>query len=457
MYGESLPQYNMPKATLINQAGNKVVVDSGTPQAQQYFGQGYTLMPAQTVPSSLNQSSISGGANITPYNNPDTMAAEKATMDYGNTLATQSVKDIATQTERSDKLYEQTQTSQSNLKNLYKTLGLESQDTETQLNALGVNENNKKLDDINAQIASWNTAFNKASVDNEGRSVMTSMIGGQESLIRRQQAVEVGALTGMAQVLQGNISRAYQIVEKTMKMKYDPIRNQIDAEKAQLDMTYNDLSRADQKKADAQKTLLDERSRLLSKQEKTETEVNNIAIASLDNGADINTVNAIRNSKSMGEAIANSNNFLSGEKKIIADYMSKYADAGITMKDTLAQATAKLKNSKIYKEQVRPPVGSSNTSGLTKEQQAVVDDFDAARVELASSKDWGKVWNTMKMKYPDMTNEEIDGALGKDTFTKLNPGYFDKKSNPVTSGFSNWWSQIPAKKAAGKSIFSTNY
>jgi hypothetical protein len=32
------------QATLINQQGNKVVVDSGSPQAQQYFGQGYQLM-----------------------------------------------------------------------------------------------------------------------------------------------------------------------------------------------------------------------------------------------------------------------------------------------------------------------------------------------------------------------------------------------------------------------------
>ena len=32
------------KATLINQAGNKVVVEGGSQDAQNYFGQGYQLM-----------------------------------------------------------------------------------------------------------------------------------------------------------------------------------------------------------------------------------------------------------------------------------------------------------------------------------------------------------------------------------------------------------------------------
>lgn len=41
----------MAKATLINKAGQKVVVESGSQQAQQYFGQGYTLMGAPTTPA----------------------------------------------------------------------------------------------------------------------------------------------------------------------------------------------------------------------------------------------------------------------------------------------------------------------------------------------------------------------------------------------------------------------
>jgi hypothetical protein len=45
-----LPYKTMPKATLINPQGQKVVVESGSPDAQNYFGQGYTLMGANIPP-----------------------------------------------------------------------------------------------------------------------------------------------------------------------------------------------------------------------------------------------------------------------------------------------------------------------------------------------------------------------------------------------------------------------
>jgi len=50
------------KATLINPQGQKVVVESGSPDAQNYFGQGYTLMGANVpaVPAQLNVSEMLG-------------------------------------------------------------------------------------------------------------------------------------------------------------------------------------------------------------------------------------------------------------------------------------------------------------------------------------------------------------------------------------------------------------
>lgn len=45
------------------------------------------------------------------------------------------------------------------------------------------------------------------------------------------------------------------------------------------------------------------------------------------------------------------------EQQQVAELMNKYVDAGITLADTLAMATSKLKNSKIYQKQVRPPRG----------------------------------------------------------------------------------------------------
>jgi hypothetical protein len=51
------------------------------------------------------------------------------------------------------------------------------------------------------------------------------------------------------------------------------------------------------------------------------------------------------------------------DKALALDLASKYPDAGILTSDTFAKASAKLKNSRIYQEQVRPPASAGGGSG----------------------------------------------------------------------------------------------
>jgi len=51
------------------------------------------------------------------------------------------------------------------------------------------------------------------------------------------------------------------------------------------------------------------------------------------------------------------------DKALALDLASKYPDAGILSSDTFAKASAKLKNSRIYQEQVRAPVGAGGGGG----------------------------------------------------------------------------------------------
>lgn len=53
------------------------------------------------------------------------------------------------------------------------------------------------------------------------------------------------------------------------------------------------------------------------------------------------------------------------DKNAVLDLRQKYPDAGITAKDSFETASAKLQNSRIYGEQVRPPANSSNSGGMT--------------------------------------------------------------------------------------------
>lgn len=57
------------------------------------------------------------------------------------------------------------------------------------------------------------------------------------------------------------------------------------------------------------------------------------------------------------------------EQSLVTDLAAKYADAGISSNDSLATAQSKLQNSKIYKEQVRPPSsGGGGGAGLSTAQ-----------------------------------------------------------------------------------------
>jgi hypothetical protein len=67
---------------------------------------------------------------------------------------------------------------------------------------------------------------------------------------------------------------------------------------------------------------------------------------------------------------------------------------------------------------VNMPKGSSssNSSGTgTKEFWSAVDKGIAS---LQKGEPWGTVWNRVKARFPDMTNEQIDQALGKDMWSK---------------------------------------
>lgn len=66
--------YMATLATLINPEGKKVVVESGSAQAQQYFGQGYTLMGAPTKPSTTTTTQTSIPAGATPISGPSGLA-----------------------------------------------------------------------------------------------------------------------------------------------------------------------------------------------------------------------------------------------------------------------------------------------------------------------------------------------------------------------------------------------
>ena len=102
------------------------------------------------------------------------------------------------------------------------------------------------------------------------------------------------------------------------------------------------------------------------------------------------------------------------EKKQILELASKYPDAGILLSDTLQTASAKIKNSRIYQEQVRPPVSAG---GGTSEEEKQIQAFQKDASEIIPKLDagdmtWASAFDSLKVKYPQASNDTINAILG---------------------------------------------
>lgn len=345
----------MPQATLINSAGQKVVVTAGSQQAQQYFGQGYQLMGANgqyqapqqpslpkgapqgsvaipgaqyntralqqanfsqitpigntlygvpNVASNLTSSQLTGGTPNVPAATANNQTSPDATMAGANQYMTQLQADLAAQQAQQQALESRLTAGQTSANDLLAQIGQKGTEYQSELEKYNYTANVAQLQDVNKQIASLTAAYNQRITDNQGRPILNAIIGGQESLLRRQQAAEVGGLSAIAQALQGNITLAQNTAKDAINVKYEPMENQLKQQLQQIEFLYNDLSRADQKKADAQTALLNERLRVMEEQKNTETNISNIVLTAAQNpNADINTLNAIRSAKTLDEAI----------------------------------------------------------------------------------------------------------------------------------------------------------
>lgn len=282
----------MAKATLINQAGQKVVVESGSQQAQNYFGQGYQLMGASgqyqppqqpslpqgapqgsvaipgaqyntqalqqanfsqitpigntlygvpNVASSLTSSQLTGGTPSVPTATPQSQTSPDATMAGANQYMTQLQNELAAQQAQQQELENRLTTGQTSANDLLAQIGQKGTEYQSELEKYNYTANVSQLQDVNKQIASLTAAYNQRITDNQGRPILNAIIGGQESLLRRQQAAEVGGLSAIAQALQGNITLAQNTAKDAINVKYEPMENQLKQQLQQIEFLYNDL------------------------------------------------------------------------------------------------------------------------------------------------------------------------------------------------------------------------
>ena len=174
----------------------------------------------------------------------------------------------------------------------------------------GYTQYTKELQALMPQIASLKAQYDNAEIAQEGRIGSASSIYGRQALIQRQRAVELAGLSAIAQAYQGNISLAETTAQNMVEMELAPIQTRIDDQKWQIEQVYEQLTSAEQKKADSLNLVLAERQRLLEEEKERKMNIANLGIQAAQNGADQATIEKIMNATDYMKAIKLASEYL---------------------------------------------------------------------------------------------------------------------------------------------------
>lgn len=167
--------------------------------------------------------------------------------------------------------------------------------------------NTSKLKEINAQIAQKIGEYQKANLDIEGKPIPLGLLRGQQAMLQQQQAVDVGVLQGQAEALKGNLELSYNLIDRAMAMKFDPIQQQIDNTMNFLQLNSQDLSREEQKQAQKIEAVMQLRQQALDAAKEVQSRNRDLMLAVAQNGGDPRLVDF---SKSFEENLINAAPYL---------------------------------------------------------------------------------------------------------------------------------------------------
>ncbi len=174
----------------------------------------------------------------------------------------------------------------------------------------GYTKYTKELQALMPQIASLKAQYDNAEIAQEGRKGLAGSIYGRQALIQRQRAVELAGLSAIAQAYQGNIQLATQTAQNMVEMELAPIQTRIDDQKWQIEQVYEQLTSAEQKKADSLNLVLQERQRLLDEEKDGMNKINEVLLSAAQGGASQAILDRVRKATTYGEAVSIAKDYL---------------------------------------------------------------------------------------------------------------------------------------------------
>lgn len=217
----------------------------------------------------------------------------------------------------------------------------------------GIADQTKQLQELNTQIAQKTGEFNQAAARLEtnaaSNGVNLGVLTGQQAAIRRQQAAEIGALTSVAQALQGNIALARQTIDRTVELEFADAEQQVKNLQTLLQVNYDNLSTAEKKAADERSFFLQKQQESIDQAKEDRKNVLNITAQAAQSGADNVTLSKMSQAKTPEEALGIGGSFL-GEEARRSIEQQKFNNDLALKKFVLDEQTTKAQIANIYSE-----------------------------------------------------------------------------------------------------------
>lgn len=140
--------------------------------------------------------------------------------------------------------------------------------------ANGIPDLTKKLSELNSEIGTRTAAYEKTFSDAEvnGRGVPFSVVQGQQGAIKRAQAADIGLLHARALGLQGNITAAHAIADRSVDLMYQDRESELDAKMKQLTAIQPLLSKEEKTQSEATQQYLADKKQTLQDEKDAQKE-----------------------------------------------------------------------------------------------------------------------------------------------------------------------------------------
>ena len=300
--GQALPSVSA-RAPLYAQAGGQGTYTGTASQNTQLLN----YLVGQNNASTANTTTVSNAANaaniggapiqtVTPPTTPN-YANELASLITANTATINSANEAVTKAEAAR------DANQTQFQDLIGKLTGETTDRIAAEDAQGLPQMNKDLQDLITLGQTQTTKYLQAFNDAAQQTVPLGVVDTQQNELSRQHAFDAMLTNSLISAKQGNIATAQAQVDRAIEIKYGPIKQQIQNLQMMLELNYKDLSRADQKLADARSNELNLKLKQIDYMQQQDQAKQELALKAIGNNAPTSVIQAIQGANTLADAI----------------------------------------------------------------------------------------------------------------------------------------------------------